>query len=72
MWKELRTTVNIAFFLYLEVRCPEISDFSHKLPSYIAKQKGDVSRETSPLYYICYFVFENILVTVIPSPRFAP
>ena len=72
MWKELRTTVNIAFSLYLEVRCPEISDFSHEIISYIAKQKGDVSRETSPLYYICYFVFEDILGMVIPSLRFAP
>ena len=39
---------------------------------YRAKQKGDVSRETSPLYYICYFVFEDILGMVIPSLRFAP
>ena len=53
-------------------QCPEISDFSHEITIYIAKQKGDVSRETSPLYYICYFVFEDILGTVIPSLRFAP
>ena len=68
----MRTTADIVFSLYLEVKCPEISDFSHEITSYIAKQKGDVSRETSPLYYICYFVFEDILGTVIPSLRFAP
>ena len=28
---------DIAFSLYLEVKCTEISDFSHKIPSYIAK-----------------------------------
>ena len=57
-------------FIYFKY--PEISDFSHKLPSYIAKQKGDVSRETSLLHYIYCFVLGDIVETVIPSPRFAP
>ena len=36
------------------------------------QQKGDVSRETSPLEYICYFVVWDILRRIIPFPRFDP